>query len=115
MVNNLLTTMYMLCLTAIVIVINTILGVVIANKYSEFSWKKLLTGTGKAIIILLCVLLFCVSLELVPIVLHRIKIEVPGDLITVIEIVITTLTAYKKYANDCFKKFKIILDIESNK
>lgn len=114
MLNNLITTAYMLGLLAIVIIINTVLGVVIANKKVQFSWTKLINGLAKSLVIVLCILLFCISLELVPIVLLRVDIQVPDDLVTVLEIILVTLTAYKKYATDCFEKFKTILKIKES-
>lgn len=114
MINNLITVSYMLGILGIMIVINTVLGSVIANKKQEFDIKKFLKGIIKAIVIALCILLFCITLELVPVVLSRVGIEIPTDLITVLEIVLTTLTAYKKYALDCFEKFKNILDVKES-
>ena len=104
----------MLGLLGIVIIVNTVLGIVLANKNDiKFDWKILLKGLVKAIVIVICILLFCVTLELVPIVLLKIGIEVPEELITTLEIVITTFTAYKKYALDCLDKFKKLLNIEA--
>lgn len=114
MLNNLITVFYMLILLGIMIVINTTLGVVMANKKVNFKWSILFKGLGKSLIIALCILLFCLTLELVPVVLTRVGIKIPADLITVLEIVLTTLTAYKKYASDCFDKFKIILNIKES-
>jgi len=114
MIDNLLTVSYMLGILGIMIIINTTLGSVIANKTQKFNKKKFWTGIVKAFVIVLCILLFCLTLELVPMILGRIGIEVPTDLITVLEIVLTTLTAYKKYALDCFEKFKTILKIEES-
>ena len=110
MINNLITTTYMLGLLAIVMGINTILGIVIANAKLEFDWKVLWKGISRALIILVCVLLFCLCIELMPIVLIRVGIEVPKDLITVLEIILITLTAFTKYASDCFEKFKKIIN-----
>lgn len=109
MINDLITTTYMLGLLAIVIMINTILGIIIANKKLEFNWKKLGEGILKAFVIMICVLLFCVCIELVPIVLNRVNITIPEDLITVLQIILVTLTAFTKYAKDCFEKFQIII------
>lgn len=114
MLNNLITTIYMLGLLAIVIIINTVLGVVIANKKIEFSWQKLFKGILKSLVITLCILLFCVSIELMPIVLLRVNIQIPDDLVTVLQIMLVTLTAYKKYATDCFEKFKTILNVKES-
>lgn len=112
MINNLLTTTLMLTLLAIVRAIDIILGVIIANNKLEFDFKKFLKGIGKSLVILLCVLLFCICIELVPMVLARVGIQVPEDLVSVIEIILVTLTAFTKYATDCFDKFKIIINKE---
>ena len=112
MVDNLMTIIYMLIMLAIVISVNTILGVIIANKNKKFDWKKLVKGISKALVITLCMVLFCFTLELVPVILARIGVEVANELITVAEVVLITLTAYKKYAFDCLDKFKEIIGIE---
>ena len=112
MIENLMTIFYMLILLGIVVVINIILGTLIANKKKQFNLKKLLYGVLKAIIITLCILLFCLSLELLPSVLGRVGIKIPSELVSVVEIILTTLTAYKKYATDCYDKFKILLNVE---
>lgn len=112
MIDNLITVACMLGVLFIMISINTVLGVVLANKKQKFDSKVLVRGVLKAIVITICILLFCFTLELIPIILGRVDIEVPTNLITILEIVLTTLTAYKKYALDCFEKFKIILKVE---
>ena len=112
MINNIITVACMLGILGIMITVNTMLGVVMANKTQKFNKKKLFKGIGKAIIIVICTMLFCLTLELVPIVLRRVDINIPTDFITVLEIILTTLTAYKKYAIDCFDKFKKILKVE---
>ncbi len=109
MINDLITTTYMLGLLAIVIIINTVLGVIIANTKLEFNWKKFWKGIGKALIILICVLAFCVCIDLIPVVLARVNIAIPEDLVTVLQIILVTLTAFTKYAKDCFEKFQIII------
>lgn len=114
MIKNLVTIIYMLIMLGIVIITNTVLGVMLANKKSKFSWEKLFKGLLKSLIIALCVLSFCMTLELVPIILARINIDVPTDVVTVMEIVMITLTAYKKYVTDCIEKFKVILKIKES-
>lgn len=114
MINNLVTILYMMIMLGIVIVCNTTLGIVIANKKMEFDIKKMLKGIGKALLIVLCLLLFCITLELVPTILERVDIVVPNDIITVLEVLLIVLTAYKKYAKDCLDKFKTILGDEKN-
>lgn len=109
MINNLITVSLMLTLLGIVIVINTVLGTVFASKSNDFDWNKFKSGVSKAIIILICIIAFCFTLELLPIVLNRVGIVIPADIITIAEIIVTTLTAYKKYTLDCLDKFKTII------
>lgn len=114
MINSLITVFYMLMMLAIAIISNTILGAVIANRKEEFDVRKLFQGIVKSILIAFCMLLLCVTLELLPIILNKIGIEISNDLITIMEIVSITVTAYKKYAVDCVDKFKIILNIKES-
>lgn len=114
MITNLLTVLYMLIMLAIAITANTILGVVIANKKSSFDRKKLFRGIGKALLVALCMILLCVTLELVPTILGQIGIDVSTELITVVEVSLITFTAYKKYVVDCIDKFKTILDVKES-
>lgn len=114
MINNLITVFYMLMMLAIAIISNTVLGAVIANRKEEFDVRKLFRGIIKSILIAFCMWLLCVTLELLPIILNEIGIEISNDLITIMEVVSITLTAYKKYAVDCVDKFKIILNIKES-
>lgn len=115
MLNNLMAVFYMLVLLGIVFAVNTVLGVVIANKKEKFDLKKLLSGICKYIIITICMLAFSLTLELIPTVLGQIGINVQDELITTVEVVLIGFTAYKKYAEDCIDKFKTILDIKEVK
>lgn len=111
MFENILTELLLLLVLGILVVINTVLGTLIANKKSEFNWRKFGQGILKAFVIALCIGLFCLCVELVPVILTRVDINIPGDLITVFEVLMVSLTAYKKYAADCFEKMKIILNV----
>lgn len=112
MLDNLITEFLLLIMLGIMIIVNTTLGTFIGTKQSKFDKEKFTKGILKAIVISFCILLFLLTLELVPIILGRVGIEIPTDLITALEVVITTLTAYKKYALDCFNKMKKILGTE---
>lgn len=109
---NILTIIYMMSILGISIVTDILLGTVIGAKKAKFKPKKFFSGIGKGVLITLCMVLICATLELVPIVLARVNIEVPSDLITVVELVTIGLTAYKKYITDCIEKIKNILGIE---
>ena len=46
-------------------------------------------------------------------VLSRVGIQIPEELVTVIQIILFILTAFTKYASDCFEKFKMIINKEN--
>lgn len=112
MFENLLTVFYMMILLGIAILTNTIFGVLDATKKKEFDIKILLNGLLKAFILTLGVLLLSLSLELLPIVLARVGIEIPSGFTNTIEIVGIGFTAYKKYITDAIDKIKNLLHIK---
>ena len=106
---DLITIMYIVLIMLSVIIINTVLGALLAAKNDDFSLKKLLLGILKSIVVTICLFIFCISLELLSDILLKINIQIPDNMPTVIEVIFAILTVYKKYALDCFEKFKIIL------
>lgn len=113
MKDNIITISMLLGILGILQLSNIVLGTVIGTQKTKFNWKKLGKGILKAFLFLISFLAFCCCVEVMPTILLRIDIEIPSNLITLIEIVGVTLTAYKKYALDCYEKIKIILDVES--
>lgn len=111
MVNDLITILMLLSILGVLYVTNTVFGAVIGTQKEKFSWDKIKKGMLKAFLFCLSFLAYCFCLEIMPVILLRIGIEVPSDIITIFEIVGITLTAYKKYVNDCYEKLQIILDI----
>lgn len=109
MLNNLLAEFYMLCMLGIVIFVNTLLGSIIATNNKEFKFSILFKGILKAFLIGICLLLFSISIELLPLILNKINIKIDQNITTVLELTITIFTAYKKYAKDCYQKFKQLL------
>lgn len=113
MVNNLLTIAMLLGVLGVLHITNTVLGAVIGSQKTKFEWKKIGKGMLKAFLFCLCFLAYCFCLEILPIILLRIEITIPNDLITFLEIVGITLTAYKKYTKDCYEKLKVILGVNT--
>ena len=107
---NLTTILYMILILGITVLINTVLGALIASTNKEFNFKKLFSGILKSAIVGLCLFLFALTLELLPLILSEVDIQIPDGIPTIIEIIVACLTAYKKYALDCFEKFKSILN-----
>ena len=94
---------------------NIVLGAVIGSKKEGFSWKKIREGILKIFLFSFSFLAFCFCIEVTPIVLGRINIAIPTDIISLVEILGITLTAYKKYVKDCYEKIYTILDIKTEK
>ena len=114
MLNNLITIAMLLAVLGVLYITNTILGAVIGSQKEKFEWKKIGKGMLKAFLFCLSFLTYCFCLEILPFILMRINITISSDIITFFEIVGITLTAYKKYAVDCYEKLKIILGIDTD-
>ena len=102
--------LYLMGILGLTILINTILGVFISSTKKEFNIKKLFLGILKSLVIGICLFLFIISLEIMPPLLSKIGVQIPDGIPDALEIIIICLTVYKKYAIDCFSKFKIILN-----
>ena len=113
MKNNMITILMLLGILGVLQLCNIVLGTVIGTQKTKFNLKKLGKGILKSFLFCLAFLGYCFCIEIMPSILTRIDIEIPSNLITLVEIVGVTLTAYKKYALDCYEKIKIILDVES--
>ncbi len=114
MLNNLITIAMLLAVLGALYITNTILGAVIGSQKTKFEWKKIGKGMLKAFLFCLSFLTYCFCLEILPFILMRINITISSDIITFFEIVGITLTAYKKYAVDCYEKLKNILGINTD-
>lgn len=110
MFDNFITSTLFLLVLGLLFIINTVLGVLIGTKEEGFDLKKLLYGFLKGGIAALCIIGFCFVIEITPIILKRIDIELPTDIITFVELMTITITAYKKYTIDCFEKIKKIFE-----
>lgn len=108
MFDNFITSALFLLVLCLLFVIDTVLGALIGTKEVGFDFKKFLYGFLKGGIAALCVIGFCFVIEITPIILRRIDIELPNDIITLVEFMSITLTAYKKYSLECLEKIKKI-------
>ncbi len=110
MLDNFITTTLFLLVLSLLFIINTVLGILIGTKTEGFNLKKLLYGILKGIIAAICVIGFCFAIEITPVILKRIDIELPSDIITFVEFIGISTTAYKKYSLECFEKIKKIFN-----
>ena len=108
MFDDLITLVLFLLVLGLLHVIDTILGVLIGTKEEGFKLKKFFYGFLKGGVVAICIAGFCFAIEITPIILKRIDIELPNDLVTLTELIGVTLTVYKKYVLECFEKIKKI-------
>ena len=93
------------------IVINTMLGTITAWTFGEWSTKKFFTGLLKNLLIALCMALFFIVIEVLPVALKRAGIIIPTEVITVIEVFGMVAVAIIKYIKDIYSSFIKILGI----
>ena len=110
MLDNFITSTLFLLVLGLLFIINTVLGVLIGTKEEGFNLKKFLYGILKGIIAALCIVGFCFVIEITPIILIRIEMELPSDIVKFVELIGITMTAYKKYTKECFEKIKKIFE-----
>lgn len=99
-------------LLGVLMVLNIILGAVMAKAGNTFDLKTFVNGVLKALLVALCMLVFCFVLEVFPIVLERVGFAVPADLVTFMEVVAIVVVAFVKYAKGCYNKLKTLLDVD---
>ena len=110
MLDNFITSTLFLLVLCLLFVINTVLGILIGTKEEGFRIKKFLYGLLKGGIAAICIMGFCFVIEITPVILKRIDIQLPSDIVTFVEMMGITLTAYKKYSLECLEKIKKIFE-----
>lgn len=93
------------------IVINTLLGTITAWSFGEWNTKKFLTGILKNLLVALCMALFFIVLEILPVALARAGIIIPSEVVTIIEVFGLVAVAIKKYVGDIYSSFAKILGV----
>lgn len=112
MFNDIITIIMLLSVLGVLYCINTTLGLMLKTKGQKFDFTAFKNGLIKALVIALCIVGFCFCLESMPVILSRVGIVIDDTFITVLEVLGVMITAYKKYANDCYDKVKKLFNIE---
>lgn len=112
MFNDIITILLVLSVLGVLYCINTTLGILQRTKGQNFNFIAFKRGFVKALIIALCIVGFCFCLEAIPPILSRVGIVIEDNCITVLEVFGVTITAYKKYASDCYTKIKELFKTE---
>ena len=108
MFDDMLTIIMLLSVLGVLYVANTVLGIMLKTKGQGFNFIAFRKGFVKALVIALCVVGFCFCLEVIPMILARIGIVIDETSVTILEVIGVFITAYKKYALDCYDKIKTL-------
>lgn len=112
MFNDIITIIMLLSVLGVLYCINTTLGIMLKTKGQKFNFIAFKNGLIKALVIAICVVGFCFCIESMPPILSRVGIVIDDTVITVLEVFGIMITAYKKYAGDCYEKVKELFKTE---
>lgn len=93
------------------IVINTLLGSINAWAWGEWVSKKFWQGILRNVLIALCLALFFIVLEIIPLALERTGIIVPSELVTTLEVLVMVIVCIVKYVKDIYSSFMKLLGV----
>ena len=106
---NLFSTIMLNATLGILILLNILLGALIAYKGQEWNTKKFLLGFLKGFLIMLCGIAFCEVLDVLPVLSHLIGVELPANIMTFGEVTGILYIAIKKYIIEISDKFKEVI------
>ena len=111
---NLFSTIIMCLVMAILICLNMALGAIMAWGEGTFNPERFLLSLAKGFLIVLCGIVYCECLDVLPLLARMLGIELPSDIMTFAEVISIGYVCIRKYAKECLEKFKIILNIEND-
>jgi len=92
-------------------ILNILLGSIMALSNNEWNWKKFIQGILKSILVSIIMAIYCLILELLPLIFARASIEIPSDLITYAQVLAIIVVALKKYIKGIYDKLLVLLDV----
>lgn len=108
---NLLTLLLSLVLLGGLMLTNMILGAIMSATIGEFDKERFLRSVVKALLIVLSVCVYYCCLELMPMLLTEVGIDIPADLVTTIEVLLIVVASFTKYAREIFQKLLTLFDV----
>lgn len=109
--DNLLTLILSLVLLGGLMLTNMILGAIMSATIGEFDKSRFFRSVVKALLIVLSVCVYYCCLELMPMLLTKVGIDVPSDLVTTIEVLLIVVASFTKYAREIFQKLLTLFDV----
>lgn len=100
----------LIAVVGVLMLINILLGTILAGvfKVEKWDWTKFWQGFIKLLVFVLCVEAYCVVLDIIPLIFERIKIAIPKDLVTAIQVIGVFVVLVIRY---CKKVYNQILEI----
>ena len=109
---NLFSTVIMCLVMAILILLNMALGAIMAWGEGTFNLERFLLSLAKGLLIVLCGIVYCECLDVLPLLARMLDIELPSDVMTFAEVIGIGYVCIRKYAKECLEKFKTLLSID---
>jgi len=113
---DLATSTLALCLLMFAMFCNQILGAVMASTVGQFDIKRLGRSILKGLLIALAVLLFCIVLDVFPVLLERVNVttedSVVSVIVTVLEVLSILVIAITKYCKEIYQKLLTLFEVK---
>lgn len=109
--NHILILLASLILLGGLMLTNMILGAVMSASIGEFDKSRFQRSVIKALLILFATCIYYACLELMPILMTYVGIDIPEDLVTTIEILLIVVASFTKYAREIFTKLLTLFDV----
>ena len=100
----------LIAVVGVLMLINILLGTILAGvfKVEKWDWTKFWQGFIKLFVFVLCIYAYCIVLDVIPLIFERIKIKIPQDIVTTLQVIGVFVVLVVKY---CKKDYEQILKI----
>ena len=109
---NLDAVVLLIIVTAMLYLINIVLGTILGTHQVGFNLKKFLFGFLKGIIASLCIFAFCYALNLLSLTLKLVDIVVSVDVLTIVETIAVLSTWAIDLSKEIFEKVKSLKELK---
>lgn len=109
---NLEAVFLLIVVTALLYLINIVLGTILGTFNIGFNLKKFLFGFLKGLIASLCIFAFCYALNLLALTLKLVDIVVSVDVLTVLEVIVVLSTWAIDLSKEIFEKVKSLKELK---
>lgn len=109
---NLEAVFLLIVVTAILYLINILLGTILGTFDVGFNFKKFLFGFLKGLVASICIFVFCYALNLLALTLKLVDIVISVDVLTVLEVITVLAVWCIDLAKEIFEKIKSLKELK---